>query len=58
MERGYYTSPDMDEALHGLVSQDNRDIDGIVFLHGFCGVFALALHDTFNYELALILFVF
>ena len=55
METGYYSLPDMDNALESLVYTGNTSIIGQTFLHGLCGIFALALHDTYGYELGWLL---
>lgn len=55
MEKGFYTKPDVDEALENLFFNANSDICGEMFLHGVCGIFALALHDTYGYNIGWIL---
>lgn len=49
MKTGFWLTPAIDEALENahLSTGDESSI----FLHGLCGIFALALHEKFGYEL-------
>jgi len=39
----------IDEALEATILSDGRSAE--IFLHGYCDVFALALHQAFGYEM-------
>lgn len=49
MKTGFWQTPDIDEALENahLSTGDESSI----FLHGLCGIFALALHEEFGYDI-------
>lgn len=51
MQTGFYNAGDMDVALFDLSCAEFPTIDGMMYLHGVCDIFALALHDTYGYEL-------
>ena len=55
MEKGFYEVPFVEDALMNLVFPEGQKIDGQTFLHGECGIFALALHDTYGYDLGWLL---
>lgn len=55
MQKGYYSVPDLDDTLCELMYPSDNEICGMAFLHGVCGIFALALHDVFNYDIGWIL---
>lgn len=53
MHNGFYLSGDIEEALEETLlpgAPAGLNHAGI-FLHGVCGVFALALHDRFGYDI-------
>lgn len=47
MHTGFYNAP----ATVTSANQEGHLFDAEMFLHGVCGFFALALHDTFGYTI-------
>lgn len=50
METLFWTHEDEPFEALEKVDLGNR-LDASIFLHGECGIFALALHETFGYEI-------
>lgn len=52
METLFWTSESENGPCEALEEINLGDgLDASIFLHGVCGIFALALHETFGYEL-------
>lgn len=53
-DTGHWLEKDVDASLHSIALPKEGPTTGLaadVFLHGFCGIFALAIADTFGYEI-------
>lgn len=50
MQKGYYDAFGLSDELNSLLSPYNENDSAMLFLHGYCSIFALALHDTYGYQ--------